>query len=109
LLLATLPNSYGDYNQNGIVDAGDYLVWRRTKGILLPRGTGADGNANGVVDNDDFNFWRTRFGTAVPRGSGGTLETLSVPETGSALAVMTGIIVLLTSTIRHRSNYQTHH
>ena len=103
LLLATLPNSYGDYNQNGIVDAGDYLVWRRTKGTAVPRGTGADGNANGIVDDDDFNFWRTRFGTAVPRGSGVALETSSVPEPGSALALMTGIVALLTSRIRHHS------
>ena len=68
LLLATLPNFYGDYNQNGLVDTGDYLLWRRTKGTIVPRGTGADGNANGIVDDDDYKFWRTCFGTAVPRG-----------------------------------------
>jgi hypothetical protein len=103
LLLATLPNFYGDYNQNGIVDQGDYLLWRKTKGTLVARGAGADGNANGIVDDDDYIFWRTRFGTAVPRGSGGGLENLSVPEPGSALGVMIGIVALLASTKRHRS------
>jgi hypothetical protein len=95
LLLGTLANFYGDYNQNGVVDAADYLLWRRTKGTVVPRGTGADGNANGIVDDDDYNFWRARYGTTVPRGSG-ALPSAAIPEpTGTLTALIIAILLLL--------------
>jgi hypothetical protein len=52
----------GDYNENGIVDAADYVIWRKTLMASVPNGTGADGDGDGVVDEDDHGVWRTNFG-----------------------------------------------
>jgi hypothetical protein len=52
----------GDYNDNGIVDVADYVLWRDTldqNGAGLP----ADGNGNNQVDPGDYNVWRAHFGT----------------------------------------------
>src|SRR2546423_553780 len=48
-------NVPGDYNQNGVVDAADYVVWRKTlNSSASPQGSGADGNGNGTIDAGDF-------------------------------------------------------
>lgn len=64
----------GDYNQNGCVDAADYVLWRKSLSstVVIP-GTSADGNSNGTVDQADYDLYRTNIGqgctTAAP-GSG---------------------------------------
>jgi hypothetical protein len=45
----------GDYNGSGVVDAADYVVWRKG----LPS---ADGTGDGQVNQADYNYWRARFG-----------------------------------------------
>jgi hypothetical protein len=56
----------GDYNQNGVVDAADYSVWRDAMGSsALAAGTGADGNGDGVVDSWDYRLWKSNFGATV--------------------------------------------
>jgi hypothetical protein len=75
ILAVILP---GDYNNNGIVDAADYIVWRNTLG---QSGTGlaADGNNNGIIDAGDFDVWRSHFGQTA--GSGADISTNdAVPE-----------------------------
>jgi T5SS/PEP-CTERM-associated repeat protein len=63
----------GDYNGNGIVDAADYVVWRKT-----------DGNQEG------YNLWRTNFGRTVGSGSGATgSASAAVPEPAGILMVLT--------------------
>ncbi len=47
----------GDYNHNGVVDAGDYVVWRKSVG-QSGSALAADSNGDGVVDSNDYNFWR---------------------------------------------------
>ena len=60
----SLPNGLslfkvpGDYNQNGLVDAADYVVWRDTVG-QIGAGLAADGNGDRQIDAADFNVWRT--------------------------------------------------
>ena len=49
------PIPPGDYNKNGVVDAADYVLWR--KGDLA-----ADSNGDTVVDQTDYDFWRANFG-----------------------------------------------
>ncbi len=89
LMLGMLPNFYGDYNQNGIVDAADYLLWQKTKGKLVPRGTGADGNVNGVVDDADYGFWRARYGNILAPSGAGASQSESVPEPSCCAPVVT--------------------
>ena len=63
-----LANS-GDYNGDGIIDAGDYTAWRDTLGQAVAPGNGADGNGNGTIDRPDYAFWQSRFGL-ITGGSG---------------------------------------
>ena len=72
----------GDYNQDDVVDAADYVAWRNTLGQNVSQlGTGADGNGNGVIDAEDYVVWRTNFGEAdVAGGTSG-----KVPEPGAVV------------------------
>jgi autotransporter-associated beta strand protein len=74
LNVTTLPvvGVAGDYNNNGFVDAADYVVWRKGG----PLANEVD-NA-GVVNAQDYTEWRARFGN--PPGSGSGLSGAAVPE-----------------------------
>jgi hypothetical protein len=67
-LFRTGTASVGDYNDNGIVDAADYIVWRDTLTQNVAPGTGADGDNNGVINQNDYNLWRANFGGVVGTG-----------------------------------------
>ena len=70
----------GDYNQNGIVDAADYTVWRDHLGqsISLP-GENPLAATSGLVDQEDYEFWKANFGNTLPGGgSGGGSASLVV-------------------------------
>lgn len=80
----------GDYNDNGVVDAADYVVWRNSKGET-GEGLAADSNNDNVIDQLDYDEWRELFGNdrsdGHHHGSGALLEA-AVPEpTSVALAV----------------------
>ncbi len=95
---ATTPGVPGDYNSNGVVDAADYVLWR--KGDLAADGTGPGGVPDGVVDELDYNFWRVRFGET----SGGSVTSSAVPE-----PTVLGIIAacLLIAPFRRRTRLGT--
>lgn len=52
----------GDYNQDGLVDGGDFTVWRDTLGQAVTPGEGADGDQSGVVDAADYGVWQGNYG-----------------------------------------------
>ena len=68
------PGVPGDYNNNAVVDAGDYALWR--KGGPLANEVDTPGTVNAA----DYMAWRARFGNT--SGSGGGLAGSSVPEPG---------------------------
>jgi hypothetical protein len=85
--------SPGDFNRDGSVDGGDYVVWRRTQGQTVSYFTGADGDGSGVIDAGDYAVWRSRFGTPSGNGAAGAA---SVPEpTTFWLLLTTGLAVRL--------------
>jgi T5SS/PEP-CTERM-associated repeat protein len=88
----------GDYNGNGIVDAGDYVVWRNMVG-QTGTGLAADGNGNGVVDGADYDFWRSRFGKVIGAGIG---AVAAVPEPASLVLLGTGCFIALSRKRRPR-------
>ena len=51
------PGLAGDYNNNGAVDAADYVLWRNN-----PTSLENEGASPGVVDPADYTFWRSQFG-----------------------------------------------
>jgi len=66
------PDPAGDYNNDGTVDAADYVVWRKT-----------DGTQAG------YNFWRANFGQ--PAGSGaGAGAIVAVPEPTTLVLILLG-------------------
>jgi autotransporter-associated beta strand protein len=83
LAVAGVP---GDFNNNGTVDAGDYVLWR--KGGPLQN----EVDTPGTVNAQDYTDWRARFGK--PPGSGSSLTTAAVPEP-AALALFMFITPLI--------------
>ncbi len=71
----TLP---GDYNNDGLVDAADYTIWRDHLGSSnsLPN----DDTAG--VGQDDYNRWKSHFGEMAGVGS---LANHSIPEPSTLL------------------------
>lgn len=78
-----------DYNDNGIVDAADYVGWRKSlgqTGIGLP----ADGNLNNQIDQGDYSFWRSRFGQ-IGGGDSVLPNSLAVPEPSTSVLLLLAI------------------
>ncbi|MEX2308382.1 MAG: right-handed parallel beta-helix repeat-containing protein [Pirellulales bacterium] len=68
-----IPSAFfGDYNQNEVVDAADYVVWRKTIGNIIAAYSGADGSGNGSVGQEDYGVWRTHFGQELPPPGAGS-------------------------------------
>jgi hypothetical protein len=80
----------GDYNDDGAVDAADYVVWRKTLGqdVFLA----ADGNGNGEIEDGDYTKWGQHFGDADAPSGGGAF---SVPEPTGQLLVLAGLAGLI--------------
>ncbi len=71
----------GDYNQNGRVDAADYVAWRK----------GASPNPNTI---GDYNTWRANFGSGSGSVAGDGLSSVTaVPEPTFGYTVL-GLVVL---------------
>jgi len=72
----------GDYNVNGIVDAGDYVLWRKSPASY--------GGAGG------YTTWRSNFGrTNLPgagSGAGSVSSQTAVPEPGAAVLALLGLV-----------------
>jgi hypothetical protein len=70
------PDLPGDYNNNGTVDAADYVMWREN-----------DGSQAG------YNIWRANFGsTAV--GGASTSSNDAVPEAATLIMILTGTLAM---------------
>jgi sugar lactone lactonase YvrE len=66
----------GDYNENHVVDAADYVIWRK----LLGTTTTLPGDITpGLVSEDDYDVWRMNFGRSIAGGAA------AVPEPGTIL------------------------
>jgi hypothetical protein len=83
----------GDYNQDGVVNAADYSVWRNSLGSIVTAGTSADGNKNGQVDNGDYTIWKSFYGRTVG-ASGAASSTALAPEPASLVLLSVGAISL---------------
>ena len=53
----------GDFNGNGVVDAADYVIWRKNLGATRLVGpVPGDANSDLHVDGADYQVWRSNFG-----------------------------------------------
>ena len=82
---AVLPQPVaGDYNNNGTVDAADYVLWRN--GGPLQN----EVHNPGTVSIEDYNEWKARFGKP---GSGSGVNA-GVPEPTTLAMLMLGIAAI---------------
>ena len=85
----TVDGLSGDYNNNGLFDAADYVVWRNNVGPgSLPN---EGGISPGMVDAEDYNFWRSRSGRT--SGSGAGVGESAVPEPSTMLVFLVSVVV----------------
>ncbi len=83
----------GDFNNDGKVDAGDYVTWRKNNGTnnALP-------NDNGLgvpITSAHYDLWRTNFGSAAPgSGSGPAVNGTAVPEPSSIALLLLALAAL---------------
>jgi hypothetical protein len=90
------PVTTGDYNGNDIVDAADYVIWRKNLGQpVAMNGDGADGNANGTVDPDDYNVWRMNFDRVIEGPASGAGLTAAVPEPATSGLLLSAALLAL--------------
>jgi hypothetical protein len=92
----TPPTTTGDYNGNSVVDAADYVIWRKTLNQTVPEpGDGADGDRSGVIDQGDYDFWRMQFGATVPPPTSGSGHIAAVPEPATSGLLLFATLVAL--------------
>jgi T5SS/PEP-CTERM-associated repeat protein len=89
----------GDYNNNGTVDAGDYVLYRKYAGTThaLPNDP-----TGGTIGTAQYTTWRSNFGK--PPGSGLGLGDLAnaVPEPASAALCLFAVVTSLAASSRRR-------
>jgi fibronectin-binding autotransporter adhesin len=89
-VLLRLTDVLGDYNVNNVVDAADYVLWRKTV-QPLPNELAAP---IGTTDAADYDAWQTRFGNI--SGSGAEINSVAaVPEPATVLLVALAILMVL--------------
>ena len=85
----------GDYNDDGVVDAADYVMWRKLEGTstVMPN----DPNPL-PIDNDQFVTWRGSFGET-GGGSGGSGDGMNgtVPEPAAVVSVLLAVVLAFPS------------
>jgi hypothetical protein len=76
----------GDYNANGTVDAGDYVVWRGNEGTSNSL---ANDPIGGTIGPAHYEQWRANFGApASASGAGGSASAVPEPTAGWMFAVL---------------------
>jgi hypothetical protein len=88
--VVTPPGVPGDYNQNGVVDAADYVVWRNNLGSAVALPNEGSGITPGSVTTEDYTYWRSRYGATSGAGSvlGGAVPE---PSAWLLLTLITGL------------------
>src|SRR5262249_771592 len=91
------PGLAGDYNNNGVVDTADYIVWRDrlNTAVSIPNDI-----TPGTVIAQDYTEWLNRFGKFNILGSGSTVaSSAAIPEPASLSFVLLNSAAAL---LRHR-------
>jgi CHRD domain len=84
----------GDYNNNGVVDAADYIVWRDSLG-QSGEGLDADGDNSNAIDGADYLAWQQNFGRSRMDVTPGSGNGAAVPEPSTMTAVAAACVALL--------------
>lgn len=83
----------GDYNDNGVVDAADYPVFRNQLGLnQVLKNQNPKANTPGTVDAEDYTFWKSKFGNARTASSAAVDTSSSVPEPSTSLLAIMALL-----------------
>jgi hypothetical protein len=93
---AAPPGLAGDFNNDGIVDAVDYTVWRNNFGDADETNISFNGDGDDV-GLTDYDVWKDHYGDTLEPGAGGLA---GVPEPGACLMMLAGIVAF--GFARHR-------
>ncbi|TWT93426.1 hypothetical protein Pla108_39200 [Botrimarina colliarenosi] len=74
----------GDYNNDGVVNAADYTVWRDNNGAPL---TLPNDITPGTVDSGDYTVWANNYGADAPAGA-----AAAIPEPTATLLLLVGMV-----------------
>jgi autotransporter-associated beta strand protein len=90
-----VPGVPGDYNDDGTVDAADYVIWRANEGTTntLPN----DNGIGGTIGTAHYELWVDNFGSTSGSGSG---ALAAVPEPTTCLLAVFALSGLLAVAIR---------
>jgi acid phosphatase len=79
---------FGDYDQDGTVDAADYVVWRDALGqsIVLP-----NDSTPGTVTQADYEVWCTHFGE-IAVSEPGTKVSAAIPEPNTFVLLIVAVV-----------------
>src|SRR5262249_45524659 len=86
----------GDFNGDHVVDANDYVLWRKSVGSTTD--FRADGNGDRIIDDSDYAVWQSHFGAVYASAAG---LSAAVPEPCGITMILIGVLVTL-STRRRR-------
>jgi len=87
------PQYNADFNADGQVDGGDFLIWQQGAGMASGAAIGqGDANGSGSVNQFDHHVWQQQFGVAA---------TAPVPEPGS-IALLWGALLGASARTRRR-------
>src|SRR5690606_16492470 len=81
------PSVPGDFNNDGIVDAADYVVWRRNLNGETPLLN--DNSLGAPIGLNHYMLWRSNFGQPLDVA---TFQRASVPEPSYAELVLLALI-----------------
>ena len=93
IMVAAAATLAGDYNQDHVVDAADYTVWRNNLGAAA--GTLPNDIDGGVIGEAQYARWKANFGAT---GGAGSLNGLAgaspsqVPEPGAGVLALLGVV-----------------
>jgi hypothetical protein len=87
----------GDFNEDGVVDAADYVTWRKNNGggTALPN----DGGLGTPISQAHYDLWAANFGDSAPGGGSGGLGA-AVPEPTTGLLLALGMAIFCGKTTR---------
>ena len=80
--IAGLANLSGDFDLNDVVDAADYVLWRKSLGTMYTQ--------------PQYNTWRANFGKvrAGAAGTGSGAQAVGIPEPATAIMLLWATILL---------------
>jgi hypothetical protein len=93
------PSLPGDYNGNNVVDAADYVLWRKALGSSVATYSGSDGNGNGAVDVGDYGVWRSNFGSKIGVGAQSSVASSDMSPPSRTSDAHPAPVVILQSAI----------